>query len=427
MPVTRREDAGMNWTEQAQEMMKSWTGTQKKLWESWSDAAKSGSAQPSQEPWSGWVAQWQQMARDSLQKMGSGATGVPREVAERLFAGEASFLRFVEFALGTLKHIAPKIDAGEDWVELLRRQLGQMKQEMTKAPAPWFTPEAAAAFSKDIPELWRLFLQETGKLSAPWTSSIKQAGGHIGEAMSGDRQAAIRMYNMFLDTFENTFGKLAAAPAIGYTREFQEKLTKAFESWVDARRAEVDLRTELVNTGLRALEGLLRELVAKGEAGEKVDSFRALFDLWVATAEKSYYDIASTESFAEIQGRVVNTAMQYRIRERELAEEIYRTVHLPTQSELDDAYRHMHDLKSEVRKLRSEVNQLKAAAKSQPAPAPAPQAAATATAPAPKKAPTKASVTAPAKTKAKSAAKAAPKAAPKAAAKTRTKTGRKGS
>jgi len=369
----------MNWTDQTQAMLRSWTETQKKLWEGWTEAAqRAAPATSGAPPWGEWGQRWQQMARKSMEGLTATGRGVPKDVAEKLFSGEEVFVRFVDHALAVMRSIAPKIDAGEDWAELLRRQFQQLKEDMTRAPAPWFTPEAAAAAARDMPELWKLYFQELQKGGAPWLASFQEARGHLGEAMSGDRQAVIRMYNLFMDTFQNTVGKLTGAPAIGYTREFQEKVTRAFEAWVEVRRAEVDFRTELVNTGFRALEGLLRELVEKAEKGEKIDTFRALFDLWVATAERTYFEIASADSFAEIQGRLVNAAMQHRIRERELMDAVMKSLHLPTRRELDDAYRHLHDLKNEVRTLRKEVATLKAA----PAPATVPAAAPASAAPA---------------------------------------------
>ncbi|MDW7712029.1 MAG: poly(R)-hydroxyalkanoic acid synthase subunit PhaE [Deferrisomatales bacterium] len=361
----------MNWTEQTQAMVKSWAETQKKLWEGWNEASQSAASSGGENAWGQWGKAWQEMVRQSLGKLsGSPAGGVPREVAERMFGGEEVFLRFVEHSLSMLRAVAPKIDTGGDWAELLRREFAQLKEEMSRSPASWYGPEAAAAAARDIPELWKLYAQQIQKGMMPWVSSLQEARGHVGEAMGGDRQAVVRMYNLFMDTFETTAGKLTAAPAIGYTREFQEKLTRAFETWVEVRRAEVDFRTELVNTGFHALEGLLRELVEKGERGEKIDTFRGLFDLWVATAEKTYFEIASTDSFAEIQGRLVNAAMQYRIRERELADSFAKALHLPTRRELDDAYRHLHDLKTEVRRLRAEVAHVKASAGQPPAPPP---------------------------------------------------------
>ncbi len=368
----------MQWKEQSEQMMRSWTEAQKKIWGGWVDAAqKTGPSWGPGGEWKDWTTQWQETAKRSLEFWTRGIQGTPREVAGRLLTGEEAYFRFIEVALGILKTLAPKIDAGGDWSGLLRKYVEQMKAEMLQSPAPWFTPESTAAVARDVPELWKLYTAQVRDLATPWMESLREAKGHVGEAMGGDRKAAIKTFNVFMDTFEGTLGKFTAAPAIGYTREFQEKLTRTFEAWVDVRRAEVEFRTEVVNIGMRAVENTVRELVERGERGEKIESYRELFDLWVSIAEKAFYDMASTESFAEVQARLVNTGMHYRIHERELAEEYLRAMHLPTRSELDDAYRALHDLRGEVKALKKSVVRLQAGA-TPPTPSVAP---ATATAP----------------------------------------------
>lgn len=362
----------MQWREQSEQMMRVWTEAQRRVWEGWMDAARKASpaAMPGAD-WKDWTAQWQETAKNALESWRRGAQGTPREVMERLLTGEQGFFRFIDIALGIMKTIAPKIDAGGDWGGLLKRYVEQLRAEMLQSPAPWFTPEATAAVTRDVPELWKLYTAQLRDMAIPWMESLREAKGHFGEAMGGDRKASIKTFNLFMDTFEGTLGKFTASPAIGYTREFQEKLTRAFEAWVDVRRAEVEFRTEVVNIGMRAVESTVRELVERGERGEKVESFRELFDLWVAIAEKAFYDTASTESFAEVQARLVNAGMHYRIHERELVEDYLRAMHLPTRTELDDAYRFIHGLRNEVKTLKKTVARLQAeAAAAVPAPSP---------------------------------------------------------
>ncbi|MBI5018266.1 MAG: class III poly(R)-hydroxyalkanoic acid synthase subunit PhaE [Deltaproteobacteria bacterium] len=345
-----------NWLEQGQDMMKAWTQAQAKLWENWTQLGTK--QEVTENPVQGWMSQWQEMAKKNLGAFTAGASGVPKEVVDRVFSGEGVFLRFVEFWTNGLKALSPNIQAGENWAELLRRYLAQVKRELESGESAWMTPAGLAATTKDLPELWSLYRRELEKMTMPWFESLRDAQGHVGQAMSGDRQATVKMFNLFVDTFESTLGKFSAAPAIGYTREFQEKQTRAFETWVEVRKAEAAFQTEIANTGLRSLENLVERLVKMGETGEKIKTLRQLFDLWVETAETVYFEVASTESFAEIQGRLVNAAMHYRVHERELGEVYLKALHIPTRGELDDAYRHMADLRREVKALRREMTQL---------------------------------------------------------------------
>lgn len=360
-----------DWNEQAQQMMRSWSRAQTELWQQWTEAAgrmgPSGAGGPPD-----WGEPWQDAMRRSMDAIAAGAKGAPREVVDKLFAGERVFLRFVDFWMQGFKTLAPKIEAGEDWAVLLGRYISKLKAEMTKPRPPWMTPEGAAAAARDLPELWKLYTAEAQKLVAPWLESLREARGHLGEAAAGDRSAPIKMFNIFMDTFEATLGKFTAAPAIGYTREFQEKLTRAFESWVDVRRAEVEFQTEVVNVGFRSLEDLTRRLVELGEKGEKITSFRQFLDLWVEASEKVFFEIASTDAFAQLQARLVNAAMHYRIHERDLAEEFLKALYLPTRRELDDAYKHMAHMRRDIKALKRDVEALRRGVTAESSRSPAP-------------------------------------------------------
>ncbi len=351
----------MSWNEQMEQATKAWTDLQRTWWERWMPAAGE-TAGTGDGLWSQWLEGWRRQMARSLETWARGRPGLPPQVVRSLFAGEEVFFRFVAFVSQMLQSLAPQIEAGEDWVDLLRRYVDQIKKDLEENPLRWLpTAQGTATVAAELPGLWRLWATEAQKMMAPWMESTREAGGHLGEAMAGDRRAVLKMMNVFWDTYESTLGRFLAAPAIGYTREFQEKAARAYETWVDVQRAQAEFQAEVTNAGVRAMETLLRELVERAEKGKPVTSARQLFDLWVSCAEKAYFEVASTESFAEIQGRFVNAAMHYRVHERQIVEAFARTLHLPTRTELDDAYRHMHELRREVKALRRELDALREA------------------------------------------------------------------
>lgn len=385
-----------DWFEQTQVLVGAVAEAQQKMWDGWLNAARSsaspgGSVPAGDRPegatgagaeagnaWSpvAWPAAWQDMGRLTMDMWAKGSGGVPREVAERLFAGQEAFLRFVDFALGSLRVVAPKIDTGEDWVELLRRYLDQVKEEMVTGSA-WLSPEGITATAASGPELWRLYQTELSQFLGPWAGFVQRLPLEMADIASGDRTAVSRMQMDFTDTFETAFGRYLATPALGYNRELQEKTFRGFEAWSDFRRAAQEFQDEFLNTGFASYEGLLRELVERGERGEAITSFRELFDLWVDMGERSYAGLFSTEGFAQVQGRMVNAAMVYELRQREVLEEVQNLMNLPTRREIDQVHRHVHDLRIEVRYMKRDmaalrrVNEEQAAALAKPAPEPA--------------------------------------------------------
>jgi polyhydroxyalkanoate synthesis regulator phasin len=60
----------------------------------------------------------------------------------------------------------------------------------------------------------------------------------------------------------------------------------------------------------------------------------------------------NTEEFLNVQNKLTDALMKHKSAQRDALEIVYEAMELPTRSEIDEAYRDIHDLKREVRALR---------------------------------------------------------------------------
>jgi polyhydroxyalkanoate synthase subunit PhaE len=335
-----------DWVEHAQAMTRAWMTAQP-------TAAAGGSLVGD------WMQQWQALARSSLRGWPAESEDVSGEVATRLLTGEQAFLNVAEVALGMMRAVAPKIDVGDEWVELLRQFLGQMREDMLRGQSAWTSPEGVAATTGDVTELWRLYSLELQRFFGPWGSAYQDAAVNFAEAGRGDPTAMHKTFAGFVDAYEVTFGRFLSASAVGSTRESTEPLLKGFDAWVEMNRAAVDFQTELANTDMHAVEALMRRLVDMGEKGEHITTVRGFFDLWVDNHEKAYNELFGSDSFATIQGRFVNASLIYRRRQAEMLDELMDTVGLPSRKEVDQIHRHVHDLRIELRWMKRDMRALR--------------------------------------------------------------------
>ncbi|HJW76249.1 MAG TPA: poly(R)-hydroxyalkanoic acid synthase subunit PhaE [Thermoleophilia bacterium] len=352
------------WAEQTQALTEAWIEAQTSLWSDWAASAVKLGATPV--PGVGdWAQQWREITRRTLaawtgaSDQPNGPDSVPRQVIERMFAGEESFLGFVDMSLAMLHAVAPKIEVGDEWMELLRRFIDQVKEDTVQGRGAWMHPESLSRATGDISELWRLYVSELERLYGPWVGAYRDAGLNLVEAVRGDRTAARNVYSGFLDAYEATFGRMLAAPAVGYSRETTERLLRGFDAWVDVNRAGVDFQTEITNTGFRAMEALMHRLVEMSEQGAQITSLHEFYDLWLDTAEKAYYELFGTDSFATLQGRFVNASMLFRRRQGELLDEIMADIGLPGRKEVDEVHRHVYDLRIELRYMKRDMAALR--------------------------------------------------------------------
>jgi class III poly(R)-hydroxyalkanoic acid synthase PhaE subunit len=96
----------------------------------------------------------------------------------------------------------------------------------------------------------------------------------------------------------------------------------------------------------------MRKLIEQAEKGEAVQSVRQLLFLWIDVIDKVFADTFRSDEYVRMQGHLLNTATAYRIREREIVEAFLKTSHVPSRSELDEAYRRIYHLKKEVKELK---------------------------------------------------------------------------
>ena len=342
--------AAADWVEQAQAMTRAWMTAQPLAEDT---AAAAGTLIGD------WMQQWQALARSSMKGWPAESEDVSQEVATRLLTGEHAFLNVAQTAFGMMSAAAPKIDVGDEWVELLRQFLGQRREDMLRGQSAWMSPEGVAATTGDVTELWRLYSLELQRFFGPWGSAYQDAAVNFAEAGRGDPTALHKTFAGFVDAYEVTFGRFLSASAVGSTRESTEPLLKGFDAWVEMNRAAVDFQTELANTDMHAVEALMRRLVDMGEKGEHITTVRGFFDLWVDNHEKAYNELFGSDSFATIQGRFVNASLIYRRRQAELLDELMETVGLPGRKEVDQIHRHVHDLRIELRWMKRDMRALR--------------------------------------------------------------------
>ena len=335
----------MSWNEEADTMVKAFTEAQTKMWESWCDLIRTAPA-PKMPSYSGVVDQWREIASQGLKAWTGESEQVVKDLAKQLLSAQDVGMRFFELSLSTWKAMAPKIESGQDWQAVLDSYSAQFSQQFLQAP------HGGMAAVEGTAELWRLYLEQWQKLGQPWVESLRRTPRHFGQAAMGDGSAPIELMNLYWDAYERTFGRLLESPSLGYSRELNERLLKGFNAWLEFRRASHEYQGVLAGTWAKAFEKLSHKLVSVAQAGEKIESLRQLLFLWIDVIEEAFLGVFRSEEYIQVQGRLVDTAMAYRIHEREIVEGFLKVSHVPSRSEVDEAYRRIYELGKEVKELK---------------------------------------------------------------------------
>ncbi|GHA71274.1 class III poly(R)-hydroxyalkanoic acid synthase subunit PhaE [Cognatilysobacter bugurensis] len=248
---------------------------------------------------------------------------------------------------------------GDALLRGLRDQAGGWFAQMQRLAAQFAGRDASA---KDIAAAWKQMLG--GHAAQSFTdvfASMSRPGGQGMEQWLAQVQPFLQMLQVTQGAQPQADARsMMGLPTFGFAREHQarwQKLALAQIDHQDSSRAFAELMNEAAQQAFSAFE---RKLAERSQAGQQLESTRALFDLWVDAAEESYAEIALSPRFREAYGALVDSQMRLRAavqREIELMGEMLGT---PTRTEVDAAHRKIVQLERELRRLRDAVEGLRA-------------------------------------------------------------------
>jgi len=340
-----------DWTEQAEQMLKTWTEAQKNVWDSWQDlAGRAVGAQPKPQAFGMNPMEWFQQSMS----LWTDPAGIARDAGRQVFGSQFSMMRNLELLTRAWQLVAPKLDTGQDWRSPLSGFMTNWFQQLTGASGDLLE------MTKDTQTLWQSYLSEWGPLLKPWLSSAIEAtgSGHLSEMMLGGSTGLGRLLTMGQDDFQTgPFVGFAEIPSIGVTREHQAKILRAFDAFVDLRTVMLEFNKMTTGALSKAVEAVMEALVEKGKQGEKIRSVRDLNRLWLESADKVFTEMYASEEYLKAQRELSAAGMSFKLMQQEVVEMVLKGLNLPTRSELDDAYKTLYELRKEVKALKKAMRE----------------------------------------------------------------------
>ena len=336
----------MNPTDQIGAAVGTWNDAQKRLWEGWmgmfnkaTELSSAGTDSPA-----GWL-------KGTTEALGKGSSEAARDLLDKMLSSQSSMTQATDFFLKAWKVVSPSFEAGKDWRVDLQDFSKQWSEQMSTAL------ERGSGMANDISEFSRSLGKDWPPAILPWLAFMEKAGaaGHVGEATLGGTANLSRLLAMESELFPFMSG-LAQMPRAGLTREKNAKLLALMDAIVDTRRTNLKFQTAMAQGMAKAVEATIDRLGELKAKGEQINSVRGLMKLWFTSADGTLMHVFNSPEFLAIQNEMTTANNEYRIRQRALLEDVFQSLDIPTRSEIDDAYKIIHDLKMEVRALKKAIN-----------------------------------------------------------------------
>ena len=201
----------------------------------------------------------------------------------------------------------------------------------------------------DITQAWKRALGAAGENPFPELFRAMRGQGQQGLDQWMEETAPL------LEAWKREAGAWLGMPAFGFAREHQERWQKLAQAQVDYQQQTGAYNALMWQAAQRAYEVFEQKLGERSAPGRQLDSARALFDLWIDAAEEAYAEIALSEQFRLVYGRLVDAQMRVRAGMQREVEQATGALGMPTRTELDAAHRKITQLEREVRKLRDAI------------------------------------------------------------------------
>jgi hypothetical protein len=239
-------------------------------------------------------------------------------------------------------------------------------QAFAAGGAPNFTPGAAQSFAAGAGAApsnafgFAPFVEAAGCFAAATRSFHNGAAGGSAPAAAAAAQVFGNfLRDQFADFFKMPWGTGPAGgaehplpaelPALGLTREHQERAQRAAHAWRAMDDAQRRLQRLWSDTLREAASAFVARLGAATKAALTPETLNRLYDGWIDCAEESYARTAHSEAFCDALADYVNASSQWRRESNAGAELWAKLLDLPTRNEINTLAQRLRALEERVR------------------------------------------------------------------------------
>lgn len=194
--------------------------------------------------------------------------------------------------------------------------------------------------ASDIAAAWRQMLGGQG--ADPFAGMLHSMHGGLA---GGDWLEQMRpLLDMLLKPLRQQSAEWLQRPAFGPAREHQERLQALALAWQQWEQSNEAFTAQLAQAGQSAFTRFEQLLEQHDAPGKRLESARALFDLWIDAAEDAWAEVALSTEYRHAYADMTNALMRLRMRLQHEVEQFGALLGLPGRSELDALHRKVAEL-----------------------------------------------------------------------------------
>ncbi len=305
--------------------------------------------------------QWLKMSQEMFQKYrGKSPWGIGGQTFERTLGGAQVYNKLYEFWTNAAKVLSGASPAGKGIQETYQEFYDSWLKSYNELLKSFFSislfePPGWTASAAELPQM---YADAFSKFFGPWAEAMQGLPQKTAEALQKGPEGYADVYRWWLQTYEQTWGKLLRMPPLGLTRETSEKIQRGTEALISHYVAITNYSSALYKVGTEAMQKVSKTLALMYNDGHAPKTFKEFYTIWWTINEETVNELFRSPESSRLLGQVVDAAMRVRKRYDDIMEEYLKALPVPTRSEMNDLYRSLYLLKKEVRKNTKQVREL---------------------------------------------------------------------
>ncbi len=165
-------------------------------------------------------------------------------------------------------------------------------------------------------------------------------------------------FDLWLKTYEATYGRIIEMPAMGPTREKYEKAMKSFNASVNLYTAWMESMVNYQGVFMEAMRRVREKMPVEPEGEIGPEKYKDFYKLWIDTYSETFKEFQKSGHFASDMGALMSYFIDFQKANREFFEEnLLKPMNFPTRTEIDEINREVYSLKKTVKELAIRVNE----------------------------------------------------------------------
>jgi polyhydroxyalkanoate synthesis regulator phasin len=165
-------------------------------------------------------------------------------------------------------------------------------------------------------------------------------------------------FDLWVKTYEATFGKISEIPAMGPLREKSEKMSKGLPIFLSLYSTWMDTISDFQAISLEAMKRMKTKTVSL-EGKTSVENYKELYNIWIESYSETFKEFLKSGHFSSDMGKFMSNFLDVQKYNREMLEENYlKPNNLPTKSDIDELTKELYSLKKQVKELSYKINEM---------------------------------------------------------------------